>query len=74
MKINYKGFEINVTREKSLGGWDNIYYYIMRIDDGWFLEDSFSTGEDDLREFAYGLKDIVDDYLENPSDYEDEDF
>lgn len=74
MKINYKGFEINVTREKSLGGWDNIYYYIMRIDDDWFLEDNFSTGEDDLRDFAYGLKNIVDDYLENPSDYEDEDF
>ena len=74
MKINYKGFEINVKREKALGGWDNIYYYIMRIDDGWFLRDTFSTGEDNLREFAYSLKDIVDDYLENPSDYEDEDF
>ena len=73
MKINYKGFEINVKRGKSLGGWDNIYYYIMRISDGWFLCDSFSESEDKIRDFTNDLKNIVDDYLENPSDYEDED-
>ena len=34
MKINYKGFEINVEREKSLGGWDATYYYVMEKDSG----------------------------------------
>lgn len=39
MKINYKGFEINVEREKSLGGWDATYYYVMEKDSGicWLL-------------------------------------
>jgi len=30
MKVNYKGFEINAEREKALGGWDNLYFYVMR--------------------------------------------
>jgi len=71
MKITYKGFEINVRREQALGGWDNIYYSVMRESDGWLLCDDFSTGEDKLKDFANDLKNVVDDYLENPSDYEE---
>lgn len=72
MKTKYKGFEIDIRREQALGGWDNIYYSVMRESDGWFLCDSFSTGEDKLKDFANDLKNVVDDYLENPNDYEDE--
>lgn len=71
MKITYKGFEIDVRREQALGGWDNIYYSVMRKSDGWFLCDDFSTGKDKLKDFANDLKNVVDDYLENPSDYEE---
>ena len=70
-KISYKGFEIEAKREEALGGWENLYYYIMRESDEWFLEDSFTTGEDPADEFVDGLKDVVDDFLENPQDYED---
>lgn len=72
MKIKYKDFQIEATRERALGGWDNIYYSIMRISDGWFLEDNFSTGEDDLKDFVNDLKNVVDDYILHPEDYEDE--
>ncbi|GIN67094.1 hypothetical protein FKN04_13050 [Bacillus glycinifermentans] len=70
MKVNYRGFKIETKREKSLGGWDNIYFTVMRKEDGWFLEDSFSESEDKIEDFVNGLKVLVDDYHENPSDYE----
>ncbi|MCY8549449.1 hypothetical protein MOD25_05965 [Bacillus haynesii] len=70
MKVNYRGFEIEAKREKALGGWDSIYYTVMHEDDGWFLEDNFYECEDVIEDFVNDLKKLVDDYLENPSDYE----
>ena len=72
MKINYKGFEIKVWQEESLGGWDNLYYYVMRIEDGYMLDEGFSEGKDKLKDFCNDLKQLVDEYLEHPSWYEDE--
>ena len=72
MKVNdYKGFEIWCERQEALGGWDNIYFYIMRISDGWFLEDSFSDGSDNVRSVLKFCKDMVDSYLKHPGDFED---
>lgn len=71
MKVKYKGFEIEAKREKSMGGWDNLYYTVMKIDDGWFMHDGFTTGEDKIRDFVGYLKENVDEYYENPSDFEE---
>lgn len=71
MKSEYRGFEIEAKREKSLGGWSNIYYTVMRSFDGWYLSDGYSEGEDTIRDFIEYLKEDVDKYYENPSDYED---
>jgi hypothetical protein len=72
MKIdNYKGFEIEVTREKCLGGWYMLYYYILRKSDGWFLADGFWDSDDTVKEGIKSCKSIIEDYLENPEDYED---
>jgi hypothetical protein len=65
VRVVYKGYEINVKREESLGGWDNVYYHIMRIDDGYFLEDSFSLGEEHIRDVVKACKQMVD----KPRDY-----
>lgn len=72
MKINYRGFEIEAKREKALGGWALLYYTVMRINDGWYMQDSFTTGEDKIKDFIGYLKKNVDDYYENPEDWEDE--
>lgn len=70
MKTIYKGFEINVEREKSLGGWDALYYYVMDLKTGYMLIDSFSDSDDTVREQIKYLKEVVDRYLENPKDWE----
>jgi hypothetical protein len=69
MKVNYRGFEIEAERKKSLGGWDNIYYTMIQNDSGWYLADGFSESEDKIRDFITDLKLLVDDYYENPSNY-----
>ena len=69
MKSNYKGFEINVRREKCLGGWDLLYYDIFRILDGYHLVGSFEDSAETAREKVKQCKDIVDDYLQNPKNY-----
>lgn len=64
MKTNYRGFEIEANREMSLGGSSNIYYTVMRKDDGLFLEDGFYETDDTIRDFINDLKLTVDDYYE----------
>ena len=70
MKTTYRGFEIEAKRDKALGGWSCIHYYILHQEEGWFLADSFSDSEEKIRDFIHGLKSIVDDYYENPEEYE----
>lgn len=72
MKVDYKGFEINVEREKALGGWDTTYYTVMEKETGYFLIDDFSEATDPIREYVKDLKKRVDEYLENPEEWEDE--
>lgn len=60
MKVVYRGHEIWAKREKALGGWDNLYFYIMRLSDNYMVEDSFTTGSDTVREMIGHLKKRVD--------------
>jgi hypothetical protein len=73
MKIDYKGFEISVEREKSLAGYDMLFFYIMRKSDTWFLVDSFEDSEETIKNKIEHMKETIDDYLKNPEDYEDDD-
>jgi len=72
MKVSYRGFEIEAKREKCLAGYALLYYSIFRESDGWELDSSYSEGNDTVRDMVGYLKEQVDDYLENPSEYEDE--
>lgn len=67
MKKLYRGCEIEVNREKSLGGWDTIYFSVF--DDGFEVTSGFSNSSETVNEFLDGLKEVVDDYKENPEDY-----
>lgn len=73
MKSIYRGFEIEVTREKCLAGYPMIYYSIFRLSDGWELTSGFYDTADTVRSFLKDMKATVDDYYENPSEYEDSD-
>jgi hypothetical protein len=68
MKGKYKGCEINVTKEKCLGGWNMIYYSIY--DDEFEVTSGFSDSEDKVRDFYNDMKEIVDDYRLHPEEYE----
>ena len=68
MKTTYRGCEIEVTREKCLGGWDMIYFSVF--DDGFEVTSGFSESEDTVKEFIKDLKGLVDDYRESPEEYE----
>jgi hypothetical protein len=70
LKVIYKGFEIDVKRDLTIGGWENIYYSAYRISDGWCLEESFTGGYDKVSDYIGNMKELVDSYLENPKDYD----
>ena len=71
MIINdYKGFKIEVKKEQALGGWDQILYLIMRLEDGYFLRDDFHYGEyGTVSQVMKECKWIVDRYLEDPEEW-----
>jgi hypothetical protein len=68
MKIKYKTCEIEVKREKCLGGWDMLFYSIM--DGDYEVTSGFSDTKDKVKDFANDLKNVVDEYRENPELYE----
>lgn len=70
MKANYKGFEIEVKREKCLAGYSLVYYSIFRISDGWELAGGFYDTADIVRTIIKDMKAMVDDYIANPQNYE----
>jgi hypothetical protein len=74
MKIKYRGFEIEATREECMGGYDFLYYTAYRICDYWEMICSFSDCEDTVKDFMDCLKNWVDEYHESPEVYEDEDW
>jgi len=69
MKIQYKGFNIDAHREKSMGGETLLYYSIFRQSDGYEVISGFSYGTDRIQTFITYLKDIADDFLEDPQAY-----
>ena len=68
MKGKYKGCDIEVTKENPLFGLDRMIFYSI-FDNGYEVDSGFSNGDDTVREFYQSLKEIVDDYRENPNNY-----
>lgn len=62
----YKGHEIKVWRDMSLGAGELTYYYFMRLSDGWFIDDGF-TYDESLSQVMKDLKKRVEDYIVNPA-------
>lgn len=67
MKATYRGCEIEVTRDKCLGGWDMLFFDVF--DGDYEVTSGYSESSDTVREFIKGLKEVVDDYREHPEHY-----
>ena len=72
MRRIYRGFELEAKRERTLGGWMSTYLSAVMIDDGWVMIDGIG-GDDHLSEMMEIMKKQIDDFYENPSNWEDED-
>lgn len=64
MKVDYKGYEIEVKREKCLGGWGMLYYSIFRKSDGYECLSSFEDSGETVRDKINQLKERIDNELE----------
>lgn len=60
MKVDYRGFEITVTREKCMGGWDQLFYSIFRKSDLYECTSGFSEGSDTVDEYIGYMKERID--------------
>lgn len=72
MIVNYKGFEIDVCREKCTAGYDLVYRNVFRIEDGYHFWADFSDSADTIREHVKDMKFQIDEYLKNPKQYEED--
>ena len=73
MKTHYRGFTLEAKREECLAGYDLVYEYGVRESDGWILIDTCCDDLDTLATHIRTMKKQVDDYYENPEEYEDPD-
>jgi len=69
MKINYRDCEIECYKDKSITGYGMMFYSIF-TNSGIEITSGFSIDESNIRVYTLALKEIVDDYYENPSEYE----
>ena len=73
MKVKYRNCEIECTRDKALSGDTFLFFSVFDCgvhDYGFEITSGFSEGRDSVREYIGHLKKVVDDYIENPEDYE----
>ena len=71
MKTNYKGCEIEVYREEPITKSKCDEFLVFSImKDGFEVTSGFSESKESVRDFMNGLKSTVDDFIENPSEWE----
>ena len=71
IEYTYKGFKVCGQKEKCLGGYQMIYYQIYDKD-GVEVVSAFTEDATPFKKYTIGLKELVDDIIENPNDYYDE--
>ena len=71
MKTNYKGCEIEVYREEPMTKSKCDAFLVFSImKDGFEITSGFSEGKESVRDFMNGWKIMVDEFIENPSEWE----
>ena len=74
MKVSYRGFEIDVTRSKCLGGWSMLYYSVFRKNDRREMVTHCEDSAETVRDMVGYMKHRVDMWLALPEPREDDDF
>lgn len=76
MRVEYRGYDIEVKREKSLGGNVLLYFSIYRKSDGYECLCDFEDSDETVRDKVKQLKERIDnEHLEiNPWNEDDDDF
>lgn len=71
MKVSYKGHEIEVKREKCLGGWSLLYSTIYRKSDGYECVCTHEDSAEKVRDMIDYLKQRVDEELESADPWDE---
>jgi hypothetical protein len=71
MKINYRGCEIEAKREQCLAGYPLVFYSVF-TEDGFEVDSGFMDTADTVRTVIKDLKTVVDDFIANPGDWEED--
>jgi len=72
MKGFYRNFEINVTREKCLGGYDMLYFSILDPCN-YEVVSSFEDSTETVRNKYKEMQETIDEIISDPSDWYDGD-
>ena len=73
MKVKYRNCEIECTRDKALSGDTMLFFDVFDCgahNPGLEITSGYSEGLDTVREYIGYLKEVVDDYIDHPEDYE----
>lgn len=60
MKTVYKGYEIDVHRDRCMGGWSMLYYSIFRLSDGYECTSGCTEDTSPVRVYVGYMKDRID--------------
>ena len=60
MKVEYKEHEIEVKRERCMGGWMLLYYSIFRLSDGHEVTSGFTEDQSSVKEYVGYMKERID--------------
>jgi hypothetical protein len=69
MKTTYKGFKIEAHREKCMAGYKLLYYSVY-TSDGVEVTVGYEDSDEKVRDKVEQLKEVVDDYIEHPEDWD----
>jgi len=70
-KQEYKGYNIEISREACQGGWDMVYFDVFREVDGLHIVGDFSESEDTLEYFVETMKSRIDEFIKTQGSSED---
>jgi hypothetical protein len=57
---HHRGYEIDVHRDRCLGGWTLLYYTVIRQEDGYIAVESFEDSAETVRDMVRHMKDRID--------------
>jgi len=64
MKKIYKGYEIDVFKDRAMGGWNSIYYSVYRESDGLeVIADFVADSDDTVRTIMGCMIERVDEFI-----------